>query len=204
LSSDKDVRNIIEKSREVFVKNAVSKGMSEDQAKIASKKLITATWDVGHANMLRKYGFTDKDLIKETENIAPYVKHVHLSDNFGYEHTELPMGMGNVPLKGMLDKLEKAGFDGKKVIEAGNWYPHFRTIPLVPTLEAFGSPLYSMEMAPYWNQVANTHGDYFSGYGPILPDQHFSMYGAGFSGMPIELGGQMQGGRSRFAGAPTE
>jgi sugar phosphate isomerase/epimerase len=204
LSRAEDVRNIIEKSRNNFVDQAVKKGISKQEAESASKKLITATWDLGHANMLKKYGFTDKDLIKETKTIAPYVKHVHLSDNFGFEHTELPMGMGNVPTKDMLEKLEKAGFDGKKVIEAAGWYQHFKTMPLVPTLEAFGSPIYPMKAAPTWNQVANTYGDYFSGYGPFLPEQHFSMYGGGFSGMPVELGGQMQGRGSRFSGTPNQ
>jgi len=205
LSRAKDVENVIKKSREIFVEQAVKKGISRNTAESESKKLITATWDLGHVNMLRRYGFEDKDIIKETETIAPLVKHVHLSDNFGYEHTELPMGMGNVPTKDILEKLEKAGFSGKKVIEAASWYQHFKTMPLVPTLEAFGSPMYAMRMQqPYWNQMANTPGEYFSGYGPVLPDQHFSMYGTGFSGMPVELGGQMPGKTSRMSGTPME
>ena len=57
--------------------------------------------------MLRKEGYSEKDIVKQTEIIAPFVKHVHLSDNFGFEHTELPMGMGNVPLKEIMEKLQK-------------------------------------------------------------------------------------------------
>lgn len=192
-SRAEDIKKMVEKSREEFIKKAVEKGYSKGQAKAAAEKLIGATWDVGHINMLRRYGFGKEELLKETEKIAPFVKHVHLSDNFGFEHTELPMGMGTVPTKEMLEKLEKAGFKGKKVIEALSWWQHFKTPPLVPTLEAFGSPLYPMYAQPTWNQIAYTFGGYFSGYGPILPEQHFSMYGAGFSGMPAELGGQMPG-----------
>lgn len=84
--------------------------MSENEAKKQAEKFIGATWDVGHINMLRKFGYEEKDIIKEAEAVAPYIKHVHLSDNFGFEHTELPMGMGNVPLKEIMEKL------GKKVL----------------------------------------------------------------------------------------
>ena len=42
------------------------------------------------------------------------VKHLHLTDNFGYADTHLPPGMGNVPIKGMLinsvkEPLEQMG-----------------------------------------------------------------------------------------------
>ena len=203
-SRAEDIKKLVEDSRRKFVENARKEGMSVSQAKSASEKLIGATWDVGHINMLRKYGYKTKEIVAETETISPYVKHVHLSDNFGFEHTELPMGMGTVPTKEILEKLNKAGFKGKKVIEAAQWWQHFKTAPLVPTMEALGSPLYSMKMAPYWNQVAYTQGNYFTGYGPIFPEQHFSTYGAGFSGMPAELGGQMPGKQSRFGGTPNQ
>jgi hypothetical protein len=49
------------------------------------------------------------------------------------------------------------------------------------------------------------YGAYFSGYGATLPEQHFSMYGGGFSSLPTELGGQVPGtGGRRFAGTPME
>jgi len=35
------------------------------------------------------------------------------------------------------------------------------------------------------------------------PDIHHSIYGSGFSNLPVELGGQMQG-RSRMSGNPME
>ncbi len=204
LSKAEDMRKLIEQSRDKFVENAKKSGYSESEARKASEKMIGATWDVGHINMLRKYGYTDKELIAETKKIAPFVKHVHLSDNFGLDHTELPMGMGNVPLKEHLEVLKKAGFEGKQVIEAFNWWQHFKTPPFGETLEAMGSPLYSMKMSPYWNQIRSVYGNYFSGYGPILPEQHFSLYGGGFSALPQELGGQVPGKQSRFSGTPTE
>jgi hypothetical protein len=208
LSTGEELKKVVEKSRENFIEKAVKNGVPKSEAKSAAKKIIGATWDVGHINMLRKYGAEDKDIIKETEKIAPFVKHVHLSDNFGFEHTELPMGMGNVPVKQMLEKIGQQGFKGKKVIEAISWWQHFseqgKVPPLAPSLEAFGSPLYSMEMAPYWNQASGTIGNYSIGYGNMLPERHFSTYGAGWEGLPVELGGQAQGKRDRFSGAPMD
>ncbi len=207
LTRAEDLRDVIKKARGKFVEKAVKEGISRSQAEDASEKLIGATWDVGHINMLRRFGYGKKDIIKETEKIAPYVKHVHLSDNFGHEHTELPMGMGNVPIKEILKKLGKEGFEGKKVIEAGNWWQHFSpggksNSPLIPTLQAMGSPLYPMHMAPSWNQIYGAAGAYFAGYGTINPDIHHSLYGAGFAALPTELGGQIPGQQNRMSGTP--
>lgn len=204
-SRGEDLKDIVEKSREKFVKKAVEEGMGESKAREAAEKLIGVTWDVGHINMLRKYGYEKEDIIKETEKVAPFVKHIHLSDNFGLEHTELPMGMGNVPIKEIMDKLGKEGFDAKKIIEAGNWWQHFQTSPFKETLEAFGSPIYSMQMAPSWNQNLGAQQGYYGGYGAMLPQTNYASFGAGFSGLPGELGGQHQGAEgSRMSGKGME
>ena len=206
LSRGEEIRDLVKATREKFIKKAQSEfGLSESDAKKQAEKLIGVTWDVGHINMVRKYGYDDKDIIKETEKVAPFVKHIHLSDNFGMEHTELPMGMGNVPTKEHMDLIAKYNKQAKKIIETGGpWYQFFQTSPLQKTLEAFGSPIYGMQMAPYWNQTSTMNNGYFAGYGAMLPDQHFSMYGAGFSNLPTELGGQIGGGRSRLSGNPME
>ncbi len=204
LSRSEDLKNLVRMSRDKFVETAVKDGISEREAREASEKLIGVTWDVGHINMLRKYGFTEKDIIKEAENIAPIVKHVHLSDNFGMEHTELPMGMGNVPIKAIMEKLGQKGFEARKVIEAANWFEHFKTSPFQQTLEAFGSPIYGIKMQPYWNQAVGSQG-YFSGYGQMLPQINYETVGSGFSALPAELGGQRQGAQgSRMSGRPME
>ena len=200
-----DLKNIVEKSREQFVKIAKKEGVSESEARQQAEKLIGVTWDVGHINMLRKHGYESKDIVKESEKIKPLLKHIHLSDNFGFEHTELPMGMGNVPIKEIMKKLGKEGFEAKKVIEAGNWWQHFKSPPVQESLEAFGSPIYSMKMAPYWNQSAGFQQGYFSGYGTMLPQGNYNMFGAGFSQLPSELGGQMPGQQgSRLSGNRME
>lgn len=199
-----DMRGLIKKSREKFEELAKKGGYSASEAHAAAEKMIGATWDVGHINMLRKGGFTKEDIVRESEKIAPYVKHIHLTDNFGYADTHLPVGMGEVPTKEILKEMEKAGFTGKEIMEAGGFVAQFKTSPHPFVLEALGSPIYSAYMQPFWNQARATYGGYFAGYGTMLPDQHFSMYGAGFSGMPAELGGQIPGKQSRLSGTPIE
>ena len=208
-STGEELKQIVEESRKKFVEKAVKNGMSQGEAESASKKLIGATWDVGHINMLKKYGYTDEDIIKETEKIAPLVKHVHLSDNFGFEHTELPMGMGNVPIKAMMEKLGKEGYKGKKIIEALHWWQHFSeqgsNPPFKPSLEAMGSPFYSTGLGPYWNAAIGFQQNYFGGYGPTLPQGNYSTFGGGFSALPAELGGQVPGSQGgRMSGKPME
>jgi hypothetical protein len=153
--------------------------------------------------MIKKFGYTDDDLEKETEKIGKFINKVHLSDNFGMEHTELPMGMGNVPTEKHMKIIDGYNKQIKKIIEAGDWYEHFKTAPFAETLSAFGSPIYAMNMSPYWNQRAGMSAGYFAGYG-LNPDIHHSMYGAGFNTLPLELGGQQPGGRSRMSGTPME
>ena len=147
LSRADDLRLLIEATRKKFVDKAKKEGMSKYEAEEQAKKLIGVTWDVGHINMIKKFGFDDKALVEETKKIAPFVKNVHLSDNFGMEHTELPMGMGNVPMKAHEEALRKQFGEKldkiKKVIETGNWYQHFKTPPFAETLAAFGSPIYA-------------------------------------------------------------
>jgi len=207
MSRAKDIRDLVELSQKKLKNKLVEEGIEEDSAKSQAKKLIGATWDVGHINMLRKRGYTEKDIVEETKKIAPFVKNIHMSDNFGLDHTELPMGMGNVPMQEHLQVLQKAHGkkleDIKKIVETGHWYTQFKTSPFAETLAAFGSPIYGMNMQPYWNQGMHQFGGYFAGYG-LNPDTHHSIYGAGFSNLPVELGGQVQGGKSRLSGAQIE
>lgn len=204
LSRADEIKKVIVEARKKFAEKAMEEmKMSKSEAEKQAEKLIGATWDVGHINMIRKYGYSKEDVVGETRKIAPYVKHIHLSDNFGLDHTELPMGMGNVPTKQMLGLISEYNKKAKKIVETGGaWFRDFKTTPLLETFEAFGSPVYSMKLAPFWNQTARTSGSYFAGYGNN-PDVHHSMYGAGFGNLPVELGGQMSG-RNRLSGSPME
>lgn len=210
LARAQDLREIVTKSREKLQEKLIKDAkLSKSEAKKQAEKLIGVTWDVGHINMLRKYGYTDEEITKEAENVGEFINKMHLSDNFGMEHTELPMGMGNVNTKAQYEAIAKYNKQMDKikhVIETGNWFgpqAFGNQTPFAQSLKSFGSPIYSMKMAPYWNQAYGAMGGYFSGYGQVLPEQHFSMYGAGFSNMPKELGGQMSG-KSRVGGTPME
>lgn len=204
LSRAEDLKKLVEEARKKFVEKATQSkdlGLSKKEAEELAQKLIGVTWDVGHINMLRKYGYSERDITEQTEKIAKLVKHVHLSDNFGLEHTELPMGMGNVPIKQHMELLEKYNKQLKKIAETANWYEHFKRTPLTETFSALGSPFYGSAGA-YWNEIRTQGGGYFAGFG-YNPDIHHSLYGAGFSNLPVELGGQMQG-KSRLTGTPME
>ena len=207
LSRAKTLRKAIEESRKQFAKKLVKeKNLGKGEAKDVAKKLIGATWDIAHINMLRKSGYSEEDIIKESKKIAKVVKHLHISDNFGFSDSHLPPGMGNVPNKKALDAMEKAGDlkDVRSIVEAGAFPQHFKTSPIPYILENMGSPVYSYANSPYWANIRSSYGAYMMGYGDILPDMHFkSLYGAGFSGLPRELGGQIGGDRSRFAGTPN-
>ncbi|MEI7718993.1 MAG: TIM barrel protein [archaeon] len=201
-----DLKKLVIESRDKFVKNAVQNGVDKQDAKEAAEKVIGVTWDVGHLNLLKKEGFTDEDIRKQSEIIAPYVKHVHLTDNFGYADSHLAPGMGNVPIKKILEELEKKGDLAAmgKIVEAPGFVQHFQKSPHGWTMAALGSPIYGAMMGPYWNQVTGMaqSGGYFGGPQAFLPERHFSMYGSGFAGLPTELGGQMPGNASRSTGTP--
>ncbi len=208
-SSGEDMDKLITESKNKFVERAVQSkdkgglGMSKSAAQKQADKMIGMTLDVGHLNISKKQGFKDKDLMKEVEQIAKHVKHVHLTDNFGYSDSHLPPGMGNVPIKEIMERLDKENFKGTKIVEAGGWVQHFGTSPLMNTLEGMGSPIYAEGPAPYWNQASGLTQGYFGGYGMMLPQKNYETFGAGFSMLPAELGGQVQGGAGgRMGGGP--
>lgn len=194
-------RKLIKKSRDVFVEKVMKeKGIDESEAKKMAEKLIGATWDVSHINIAKSKGFGDDYIVEETKKIKPYVKHVHLADNFGFNDAHLAPGMGNTPIKRILKALEKEGKldEMRMIVESGGFGGPFRK-PLHPaSLSAFGSGL-------SYNQGWDSSfipGTYFGGYGEINPETHHSIYGAGFSGLPTTFGGQIGGQRSRFGGTP--
>ncbi|HKL24192.1 MAG TPA: TIM barrel protein [Candidatus Nanoarchaeia archaeon] len=208
-----DMNNLIMESKKKFVnratkpKNKGGLGLSEDKAKKAADDVIGMTFDLGHLNISKKKGFSDKDLIGESKKISKHVKHVHMADNFGYSDSHLPPGMGNVPNKELLEELEKQGKtkEMRKIVEAGGFVQHFGTSPHPYTLEGMGSPIYE-EGEPYWNQSMGFQQGYSSGHGQMLPPGHFENYGIpSFSNLPQELGGQRMGaGGSRFSGNQME
>ncbi len=203
-SRAESMNDLIKKSREKFAEKLVSEKLaSKSDANKVAEKLIGATWDTGHINLLKRYGYTDKDIIEETKKVAKNIKHVHMADNFGFQDAHLPPGMGDVPNKEMLKELEKAGWKNKAVMESGGFVRFFEQSPQQYILGEMNSPIYSGGQQ-YWNpKLVDSYGQYFSGYGEIFPQHHLDMYGTSFINLPPELGGQV-GGKSRFSGAPME
>ncbi len=209
LTRAEEIAKLVKESQRVFVKNATLAGMSEKEAQEKAKKIIGATWDVGHINSMRKWGYDEADVIREARIISPHVKHMHIADNLGFEDAELPLGMGNVPINPILKMFPKGI---KKTFETGDWFSKQGGLGMAhtPVREAFegaSSNVYTMGESPtppYWSQISQAYGAYFGGIGTINPDVHHSIYGAGFSGLPVELGGEIPGQRSRFSGAPME
>ncbi len=190
-----DLKKLVETSQGEFKKKLIDKEhMSESQADKVARKLIGATFDVGHININKKYGFTDEDIRKEASEIAKHVKHVHLTDNFGYSDSHLPIGMGNVPVKEIMEEFEKQGVKTRKINEVGGWFEHFKTNPFAQILEAAGSPIYDTGAGPYWSQRTGFIQNYNAGYGMMLPSINYETFGAGFSRLPQELGGSAQQG----------
>jgi len=206
LSSGEELKKLIDESRKKFIEKARKEGISKSDAERNAEKLIGVTWDVGHINMMRNKGFDKKEIIKQSKEIAPVVKHVHFSDNFGLEHTELPMGMGNVPIKEIMEKLGKEGFEARKVIEAADWFQHFKEPPVIESFGAFGSPIYTDGTGPYWNQTLGSYQGYNTGLsGSWLPQVNYETFGAGFSQLPSDFGGQRPGAAGgRMSGKSME
>ncbi len=218
-----ELRDLIKESRKKFIEKAMRSekegglNMSESKAEDVSKQIIGATWDVGHINSIRKWGYTKEDVIKQAKTISPYVKHMHIADNLGFEDAELPIGMGNVPIDEILSSKEAWTENfrkAKKAIETGDWFSRqgglgMAYTPVRESLSGLTAPVYSMGapgQSAYWNQTANNFGGYFGGLGDINPQVHHSIYGAGFGGLPSYLGGEIpgRGNSSSFSGAPLE
>ena len=130
-SHPEDLRKIIKNARSEFVKQVTDKDnkkrMSETEAKKAAKDHIKATFDIGHANIWRKYFGGDENEFKqwlgsEVNKLTKegIIGHVHVSDNFGYNDEHLPPGYGNAPIKEFMTHLEKGGYKGEIVIEPGH------------------------------------------------------------------------------------
>jgi hypothetical protein len=201
-ASGKDLKNLIEDTRKKFAEKLMHENkLSKKEAESAAEKLIGATWDTSHISMIRKQGFGPEKVTKETKEIAPFVKHVHFNDNFGTTHTDLPPGMGSLPIKDILKELEKGKAKGKKIFEGGNFFQHFQTSPFPYTLEYSGSPLF--QGGSSFGQAYGFQAPYFSERGAVNPSIHHSMYGSRFQTLPLELGGEVAGTQSRFAGTPN-
>ncbi len=116
-----ELKEVIIKSRNELARQMQQEGVDKSHAKKLSEEFIGACFDVGHANMWRRYwqeekgekkGFEDW-LADKAEGLAKegIIKKVHINDNFGYEDDSLPPGTGIVPIKKVVDRIRK--YEGK-------------------------------------------------------------------------------------------
>ena len=224
MSTAEELTKAVKETRRLLSKQLQEKAGIKDktEADKEAEKLIGATWDVGHINNLRKAGYEGeelkKKLVEETKGIAEVVKHVHITDNFGFEDSHLPPGMGNVPISEILEELEKKWSqmreqglmtnDPRAIVEAGGFVAEIGQNPTLATLEFFGSPLYKLGPSPYfWGPqgpgIAHGYSPYRESY-IDLPQQHFNLYGSSFTTLPKSVGCQVGECAYRFSGTPNQ
>ncbi|MEM2874340.1 MAG: TIM barrel protein, partial [Candidatus Nanoarchaeia archaeon] len=194
------MRELIKAAREKFVEKAKTElKIPEQKAKALAEQIIGTTWDVGHMNLLRRFGYDEKAMLKEVEKIQKDIKHIHLTDNFGHSDSHLAPGMGNVPITEFMKQLEKEGHlkGVRSIIEAGAYVAEWKESPTLKNLQYFNTPVYGFQKAPTWGESIGSYfigsGGYSAGYGTILPPWHFAEYGTGFAGLPTALGASFPG-----------
>jgi len=165
-----ELKKIVLEGRQKMENNLIKKeGLSRDMAKKLAQDHIKATFDIGHANIWKKYfkgndeefkkWFMDQiDDLKKNKIIG----HVHISDNFGYHDEHIIPGQGNVPIKDALEKF-KEDKDIDFIIEAGRegdqaWLKGLREVSNYP-LSGISAPLPS-------DPWGITHNSYFGKTAP--------------------------------------
>ena len=112
-----ELREMVTSSRKKMVEYLITeRKMSESAAEKKAKDHIKATFDIGHANMWKKYyGGKEEDfnnwLVEQAEKLAKegIIGHVHVSDNFGYNDEHLSPGQGNAPINDFVERMRKHG-----------------------------------------------------------------------------------------------
>ena len=214
-----DLARGIKKSREMFAEKLMKEHkLSKEKADAIAEEKIGATWDIAHSNILRRFGIPptgttqeawEKHFKKETGEIKKDIKHIHLSDNFGFSDMHMAPGMGNVPIKEFMKEMADEGRlkEVTTILESAGVAVHLGIPPSHPeAMRYFGMPLYGWQTDPNWGEAGKNYffgsGGVASGYGKILPDIHYTEYGSGFSQLPTALGGVRESERGKFAGTP--
>ncbi|MFC1648481.1 hypothetical protein ACFL1B_03395 [Nanoarchaeota archaeon] len=160
-----EIERLINMSRNRMTEILRSKnqGLSESEAKEQAKTHIQGTLDVGHFNLWRQYwqakpGQTieqsdkefEKWFLKKVDGLleAGVIGQVHITDNLGFDDEHLTPGQGNVPMKAVMDLVEKHGMKDL-IVESGS----FNATRIVgETMAYFGSPIYSVSRGPSFTQ----------------------------------------------------
>lgn len=165
-----------------YAKKALGHTPSKSEAKKIAENHIKATFDIGHANIWRKYFDGDEKEFKswmghEVEKLTKdgIIGHVHVSDNFGYNDEHLPPGYGNAPIKEFLTHMNKSGFDKEFIVEPA----HHDIGALHSGMEFLQTPIYRIDTqthrwtSPERSYFGQTHipGFVTPGYLPNVGEQ---------------------------------
>jgi len=204
-----EFKNLVLDSRARMVKRLVDNyNMSEKEAAERAKNHITATLDVGHLNVWRKYwrGDPNKTIKQNDEEFdkwavkkvgemtrAGVIGHVHLNDNYGYNDDHLAPGEGNAPIREMVKALKENGYKGEMIVEPGadftTDHPSGFTA-VTKTWQHFGLPVYGRGLtgagSRTWSDVGSgwfgqNKPAYFA-FGGYVPSEDFTLW----SGVPLE------------------
>ncbi|MFT4308722.1 MAG: TIM barrel protein [Candidatus Woesearchaeota archaeon] len=116
-SHPEELREMVTSSRERMKDYLVNeRKMNEKDAEKKARDHIKATFDIGHANMWKKYyGGKEEDfnkwVVDQAEKLAKegIIGHVHVSDNFGYNDEHLSPGQGTAPINDFVERMRKHG-----------------------------------------------------------------------------------------------
>jgi hypothetical protein len=153
-----ELKKMVTTGRKAMSERLVSHyGMSKGRAQELAEKHIKATFDIGHANIWRKY-FVAKDgeslenrdkrfnkwLLGKTKELLNegIIGHIHVSDNFGFHDEHLTAGDGNTPIKEFIEQAKKEGLS-EFIIESGSFNP---MTSLPDTWLHFDSPVYNIHV----------------------------------------------------------
>ncbi|GEM_PF-939934 len=167
-SHPKEYRHIIDQSRKNMAKRLLKNkyASTKKEAKKLSEKHIRGTFDIGHANMWKKYyqgdpKKFDKWLNNHVRELTrdKTIGHVHLSDNFGYHDEHIELGEGNAPLQDFFKTMKEEGFKGTMVAEPGGQRKGEMHRVWTSALEMGASPIYRVDSrSKTWTDV---DGSYF-------------------------------------------
>ena len=127
----------------------------------------------------------NKWLMKQVDelNEKKYIKHVHISDNFGWNDEHVTPGQGIVPIKEFVEKMKKAGMKDLIVEPA---HQDYRAV--LGGWREFGSPIYGAAppQAERWADVEHSYfgrarTPYFV-FGDYSPSREFTLW----SQVPLE------------------
>ena len=112
-----ELREMVTSSRERMKDYLINeRKMNEKDAEKKARDHIKATFDIGHANMWKKYyGGKEEDfntwVVDQAEKLAKegIIGHVHVSDNFGYNDEHLSPGQGTAPINDFVERMRKHG-----------------------------------------------------------------------------------------------